>query len=49
VNYEYPVNPTVEIPAELRSWGSFSEDKMPIGKIADLAPDAQKVIDRVGW
>jgi iron(III) transport system substrate-binding protein len=49
VNYEYPVNPAVEIPAELRSWGSFSEDKMPIGKIADLAPDAQKVIDRVGW
>jgi iron(III) transport system substrate-binding protein len=49
INFEYPVNPNVEVPEELQSWGSFKEDKMPIGQIAKLAPDAQKVIDRVGW
>jgi iron(III) transport system substrate-binding protein len=49
VNYEYPVNPAVEVPEELRSWGAFSEDKMSIARIADLAPEAQMIIDRVGW
>ena len=49
VNYEYPVNPSVQVPPELRSWGSFIEDEMPIARIAELAPEAQKVIDRVGW
>ena len=49
INYEYPVNPAVETPKELRSWGIFDEDQMPIARIAELAPEAQKVIDRVGW
>jgi iron(III) transport system substrate-binding protein len=49
INFEYPVNPNVEVPKELQSWGNFKEDKMPISQIAKLAPDAQKVIDRVGW
>lgn len=49
INYEYPVNPAVPVPAELQSWGIFQEDRMPIARIAELAPDAQKVIDRVRW
>ncbi|MEC7538758.1 MAG: extracellular solute-binding protein, partial [Pseudomonadota bacterium] len=49
INYEYPVNPAVDTPKELRSWGTFNEDQMPIARIAELAPEAQKVIDRVGW
>ena len=49
INYEYPVNPTVEPSAELQSWGVFKEDQMPIARIAELAPQAQQVIDRVGW
>lgn len=49
VNYEYPVNPAADVPKELRSWGVFSEDKMPIARIAELAPKAQMIIDRVGW
>ena len=49
INFEYPVNLKIPIPKELMSWGAFKEDKMPIIRIADLAPDAQKVIDRVGW
>jgi iron(III) transport system substrate-binding protein len=50
VNFEYPVNPTVQAPEELYSWGGdFKEDDVPISRIAELAPDAQRVIDRVGW
>lgn len=49
VNFEYPVNPAVPASAELRSWGTFREDRMPIARIAELAPEAQRVIDRVGW
>ena len=49
VNYEYPVNPAVDMPKELRSWGTFSEDKMPIARIAELAREAQMIVDRVGW
>ena len=49
INFEYPVNPNVAPPKELASWGTFKEDKLPISRIAELAPDAQKVIDRVGW
>lgn len=49
INFEYPVNAAVEASAELKSWGEFKEDQMPIAKIADLAPLAQRIIDRVGW
>ncbi|MBM84763.1 MAG: hypothetical protein CMM47_01910 [Rhodospirillaceae bacterium] len=49
VNFEYPVNRDVPIPSELASWGTFVEDRMAIARIAELAPDAQKIIDRVRW
>ena len=49
INFEYPVNPNVSPSTELISWGEFREDKLPIIKIAELAPLAQKIIDRVGW
>jgi len=49
MNYEYPVNPTMSLNEELQSWGEFKEDKLPIEKLAELAPTAQKIIDRVGW
>ena len=49
INFEYPVNPTVSPSDELQRWGEFREDNLPIIKIAELAPDAQKIIDRVGW
>ena len=48
-NYEYPVNPNTELNNELKSWGMFKEDKLPVEKLAELAPTAQKIIDRVGW
>ena len=49
MNYEYPVNPSTELSSELKSWGSFIEDQLPVEKLAELAPIAQKIIDRVGW
>lgn len=49
VNFEYPVNPSVPMSEELASWGTFKEDDMPISVIPELAPTAQKIIDRVGW
>ncbi|MBR72207.1 MAG: iron ABC transporter substrate-binding protein [Rhodospirillaceae bacterium] len=49
INFEYPVRTDVPLSEELASWGKFKEDKMPIGKIAVLAPEAQKIIDVIGW
>lgn len=49
INFEYPVNPAVKPSAFLGSWGDFKEDQLPISRIAELAPQAQRVIDRAGW
>jgi len=49
VNFEYPVNSAVELSPELKSWGEFKTDTTPILEIAQLAPKAQKIIDRAGW
>ncbi|MAI58787.1 MAG: iron ABC transporter substrate-binding protein, partial [Rhodobacteraceae bacterium] len=49
INFEFPVNPNVEPTAELKSWGVFREDNLPIQTIADLSRQAQMMIDRVGW
>jgi len=49
INFEYPVNPAVNLGKELAQWGSFKEDKISIERIASLAREAQKIIDRTGW
>ena len=49
VNFEYPVNPDVAPGGVLSSWGDFKRDDLPIERLAELAPDAQKIIDQVGW
>ena len=49
INFEYPVNITIPESKELQSWGKFREDQLSIVKIAELAPLAQKIIDRSGW
>ena len=49
INFEYPVRIGMTQPAELISWGIFQEDQLSIGRIAELAPRAQRIIDRVGW
>ena len=40
---------SAELSNELKSWGNFKEDQLPVEKLAELAPIAQKIIDRVGW
>jgi iron(III) transport system substrate-binding protein len=49
VNFEYPVNPAVAPGGVLASWGAFKRDELAIERLAELAPDAQMIIDRVGW
>jgi len=48
-NYEYPVNKKSVLSDELESWGVFKEDQLQVEKLGELAPIAQKIIDRVGW
>ena len=49
VNYEYPINPAVAPAPKVAAWGAFKEDSLPIVRIAEIAPTAQRVIDRTGW
>ena len=49
VNFEYPIRKDVALSPELELLGAFKEDTMPISRIAELAKEAQKIIDRVGW
>lgn len=48
-NFEYPIRDGVKVSPEVDSWGRFKDDDLPLAKIADLSPAAQKIIDRVGW
>jgi len=49
VNFEYPVNPSVSPGGVLTGWGEFKPDELAIQRLADLAPQAQMIIDRTGW
>ena len=49
INFEYPVNPAVSLSKDLKTWGVFKEDTVSIEKIAKLARESQKIIDRSGW
>ena len=49
INFEYPVNPAVSVNGDLASWGLFKPDSSPARRLAALAPNAQMIIDRVGW
>ena len=48
-NFEYPVNPYVEIPDLLKSWGTFKEDKLPLSKLGELNKEAVLTFDKSGW
>ena len=49
INFEYPVNPLGEVSDELKSWGAFKEDQLPIETIAKLSKPAQFIINKTGW
>jgi iron(III) transport system substrate-binding protein len=49
INYEYPIDESLELPEDLKLWGTFKEDQTSVSEIAKLSVTAQKIIDRVGW
>ena len=49
INFEYPVNPAVSPGGVLQSFGDFKRDELASEKLAELAPAAHKIIDRIGW
>ena len=49
INFEYPVLEGIALPEALLLWGKFRADNIPIERIAELSPTAQKIIDEVGW
>lgn len=49
LNYEYPVNPAVQLPQSLTQWGRITEDQLPIARIAEMSPLAQRIINETGW
>jgi iron(III) transport system substrate-binding protein len=49
INYEYPVVDGISLPSTLTAWGKFKEDSVPIGLLAELSGESQKIIDTVRW
>lgn len=49
VNYEYPVKPGVEWADNVKSWGTFKADQLPLSEIARLRAEAVRMIDEVGY
>ncbi|MCC9622673.1 Fe(3+) ABC transporter substrate-binding protein [Thalassospira sp. MA62] len=49
VNYEYPVNPDVEWAENVKVWGVFKADDLPLEDIARLSPAAIRMVDEVGY
>ncbi len=48
-NYEYPVNPAVAVDPIVKSWGSFTPDKLNVADVAKHEAAAAKLIDEVGF
>ncbi len=49
VNYEYPVNPSVAVSDEVKSWGDVKFDTVALSRLAENAEEASKLTDRAGW
>ena len=48
-NYEYPANPKVEANKLLKSWGTFTPQKIDITKIGEYNKRAVEIFNEVGW
>jgi iron(III) transport system substrate-binding protein len=48
-NYEYPVNPNVEWPELLKSWGDFKTDTMPLHRSGKHIHQAMITFNKAGW
>jgi iron(III) transport system substrate-binding protein len=49
LNYEYPVKPGIALDPLVASWGDFKADTVSLAKIAELSPQAQRLINEAGW
>ncbi len=49
INFEYPVNPNVEISDLLKSWGDFKADDINLSQLGENNQDAVIIFDKVGW
>ncbi|APX25110.1 MAG: iron ABC transporter substrate-binding protein [Rhodobacteraceae bacterium] len=48
-NYEYPIAPGTEADELVQSWGSFEADDVNLMDLADLRPDALRLIEEVDF
>lgn len=48
-NYEYPLNPNVEMADLLAQWGAFKRDSINLSLLGDFNEKAIKVFDAAGW
>ena len=46
INFEYPANLKIEPGDELKSWGNFREDNLPIIKIAELKDMEKNIVEQ---
>lgn len=48
-NYEYPVNPNVEVSETLMNWGTFKEDTINLSLLGENNKNAVILFDEAGW
>ncbi|TDL30832.1 Fe(3+) ABC transporter substrate-binding protein [Jeotgalibacillus sp. S-D1] len=48
-NYEYPVNPNVEVTGLLESWGEFKEQDINLSVLGENQQEAIRLFDQAGW
>ncbi|MFW6076722.1 MAG: Fe(3+) ABC transporter substrate-binding protein [Hyphomicrobiales bacterium] len=49
MNYEYPVDPEVEIDSTVAAWGDLEPDTLPLSDIAANKKKAAEIVDRVAF
>src|SRR5690606_8892623 len=49
MNFEFPINPEVELSPLLQSWGKFKGDEINLSVLGENNPDAVMIFDRIGW
>lgn len=48
-NYEYPVNPNVEVNDLLKSWGEFKEQDINLTVLGENQQEAIRIFNETGW
>lgn len=49
LNLEFPVHPQVEAVKQVKAWGEFRADNIPLSDVAEQQVPAVKLIDQVGY